>query len=117
MSAWFRHINETGKVKMERKDLRCSLKGAAITARLVIRERAHAHHSSSVSADIVLVRAKLASLGRNTFKLLLSRSVSITNLHRQAVRAKFDALELLNHSVTNITRLESTDTLARNRQI
>ncbi len=70
------------EVNCKGKNLRRSIEGTAVTTRLVIHGRTNANHSSSIGTNIVLVSAELASLGRDTLKLLLGWSVSVTNLHR-----------------------------------
>jgi len=91
-----------------RQHLRRGVECTTITARLIVHGWSYANHGSSIGTNIVFVGAELAPFGCNALKFLLGWSVSIANLHREAVWAKLQVLKLLDHSVADVTTLESS---------
>lgn len=74
---------------------------------LVVQSRVQANKRSTVGANIVLIGAKLATLGGDSLEFFLSWGIGVTNVHWKPFFADANAVELANDFVANIPRIKS----------
>jgi hypothetical protein len=74
---------------------------------LVVQSRVQTNKGGAIGANIVLVGAKLAALGGDSLKLLLSWGIGVSNVHWKTFFTNTDAVELPNDLVADITRIKS----------
>lgn len=61
----------------------------------------------SIGTDIVLVRAVLATLGRDTLQFLLGRGIGVPNLHEIGVAANGLVVEPTDNVLAHVARVEA----------
>lgn len=79
----------------------------AVPWSLVVDARLHTNISSTVSTNIVLVCAELATLSSDALELLLGRRVGIADLHQHALLANSNTMILLDDFLTLLTRVKA----------
>lgn len=73
---------------------------------LLVDAGVNANICSTISTNVVLVRAELATLGGDTLELLLGRRVGVANLHQHALVSNGGTMVLLDNLLALLARLE-----------
>lgn len=74
---------------------------------LVVHVGLDPNQRGAVCTNVVLVGAELAAFRGDTLELLLTRSISVSNVHHHALVADGNAVELLDDRVADVSRLET----------
>lgn len=83
---------------------------------LVVHVGLDANKRSAIGTNVVLVGSELATFGSDTLQLLLTRSIGIADVHDHSLFADGDAVELLDDSVADVSRLEAGDVVSARSQ-